>query len=106
MNQLVEIVAGVMMVEHGHLQRVDRQVRPQQPGGLPADDHPRVDVDDERHIDPARVGRDVGEVGDPQRVRGGCPELALDEISRALLTVVVTGGDRERLAPRHASLLT
>ncbi len=62
---------------------------PQRPAGLPADDHPRENVEDERHIHPPRVRLDVGEVGDPEAVGGRCSEAVLDEVCRALEALVV-----------------
>ena len=93
-----QVIAGALTVPHGHLQGVDGQVRAQRPGGLPADDHPGVDVDDEGHVDPAGVRLDVGQIGDPQPVRGRRPELSLDQISRSMLTVIGAGRDLEHLA--------
>ena len=48
--------------------------------GPPADDPPRIGVDDEGDIDEAGPGRDIGEIRDPQRIRPGRPELAVDMI--------------------------
>ena len=45
--------------------------------GAPAEDPPGVGVDDERDVDHAGPGRDVGEVGDPQPVRRRRVEPAL-----------------------------
>ena len=44
------------------------------------------------------MGLDVGQIGDPQPVRGRRPELSLDQIGRPVLTVIGVGGDHERLA--------
>jgi hypothetical protein len=66
--------------------------------GPPADDPPRVGVDDEGDIDEAGPGRDMGKIGQPQTVRRGSVELSVHMIQR-------TGGrlvaDRraQRLAP-------
>ena len=49
-------------------------------GGSPADDPAGEDVDDEGDVDGAGPGRDVGEVGDPQLVRGGRGEVTIDQI--------------------------
>ena len=87
-----QVGAGAAPVEHGHLERVDRQVGAQRARGLPADDHAGEHVDDERDVHPAGVGLDVGQVGDPQPVRGRRPELALDEIGGPVEAVVALGG--------------
>ena len=68
------------------------------PAGSPADDPPRVGVDDEGDIDEAGPSRDIGKIGQPQTVRRGSVELSVHMIQR-------TGGrlvaDRcpQRLAP-------
>ena len=66
---------------HGLLERVQDQRGPHRPGGAPAQDPPGVGVDDERDVDHARPGRDVGEVGDPEPVRGGRAELPPHQVS-------------------------
>jgi hypothetical protein len=45
--------------------------------------HAAIGVDDERHVDEARPGGDVGKVRDPQQVRARRPELAVDAVQRA-----------------------
>ena len=60
---------------------------------------PRVDVDDERHVHPAGVRLDVGQVRHPQPVRCRRLELARHEIGRPMQPVIGDGGDLERLAP-------
>jgi hypothetical protein len=65
------------------LERVGGEVGAQRGGAPPADDASGVDVHDERDVDPARPGRDVGQVGDPQPVRRRRPELPLHEVLRA-----------------------
>ena len=92
MDQAGQVEAGAAAVEHGHLERVDREIGAQRPGGLPADDHPGEHVDDERDVDPAGVGLDVGQIGDPQPVRGRRPELALNHIGGPLEPVIAFGG--------------
>ena len=42
-------------------------------------------VDDERDVDEAAPGRDIREVGDPELIRTGGHELAVDEVHGALL---------------------
>jgi hypothetical protein len=79
MDQPGEIVDAAAVV-HRHLERIDRQVRPQRAGGLPAHDHAGEHVDDERDVHPARVGLDVGEVRDPQDVGCRRTEVAVDQI--------------------------
>jgi hypothetical protein len=58
---------------------------------LPADDHAGEHIDDERDVHPARVGLDVGQIRDPQPVRCGRPELALDKIGGPDEPVVAFG---------------
>ena len=71
-----------------HLERVDGEVAAQRRRDLPADDGPAEHVGDERDVDPARVGLDVGEVRDPEAVGSAGRELAFDQVARAVLAVV------------------
>ena len=50
----------------------------------PAQDPPGVGVDDERDVHPPGPGRDVGDVGDPQAVRGRRGEPALHQVTGPL----------------------
>src|ERR1019366_6493537 len=50
-------------------------------GGLPAADEAAVGVKDERDVDEARPGAHVGEIGQPEAVRGRRCEVALDQVS-------------------------
>ena len=52
------------------------------PAGSPADDPPRVGVDDEGDIDEAGPGRDIRKVGQPQAVRRASVELPVHMIQR------------------------
>ncbi len=55
-------------VREGHVQRVGDQVGAQVVGDRPADDGPRVQVDDGGQVRPALPGLDVGDVAAPARV--------------------------------------
>jgi hypothetical protein len=66
--------------------------------GPPADDPPRVGVDDEGDIDEAGPGRDIGKIGQPQTVRRGSVELSVPMIQRTGGPLVV-----DRRAQRLAS---
>ena len=94
MDQFVEALAASGAGPDRLLQRVEGEVGAQRAGGLPADDHPRVDVGDERDVDEPRPGADVGQVGDPEPVRGAGDEAAIDEIPRP---VGLIAGDRREL---------
>jgi hypothetical protein len=61
-----------------------RSVRKER-GRLPADHIAREDVDDERYIDPAGMGLDVGQVGHPQAIRSRCAEVTVDQVLAASL---------------------
>ena len=100
MDQPVEVRCGA--VPDRHLERVERQVSTQRPRRLPADDAPGEHVDDERHVHPAAVGLDVGQVGDPEPVRPVSHEVSFDQVGRP---VASDGADRcsRRLAPQRAS---
>jgi hypothetical protein len=55
-----EALAGALALPEGHLEGVQGEVGTQVAGRLPADDEARVDVEDERHVDEAGPGTDVG----------------------------------------------
>ncbi len=68
-----------------HLEGVEGELGAEARDDPPADDRPAEGVDDERRVHEARPGPDVGQVGDPQAVRGRRREHPLDEVGRALL---------------------
>ena len=105
MNQPVRRTVGRGRSEPRSLapMRRGRGRRPR-PGGLPADDHPRVDVGDERDVDEPCPGADVGQVGDPKQVRGAGAEAAIDEIPRTFGLVSRYG--RELRFPAHDATQT
>src|SRR5690349_9828817 len=82
MDQLVEPLPACGASPDRLLQGVEGEVGAQRAGCLPADDHPRVDVGDEGDVDEPRPGADVGQVGNPEAVRGAGAEAAIDEIPR------------------------
>src|SRR5271155_3273773 len=90
--------AGGPSVMERLLESVQDEARMRCPAGSPADDPPRVGVDDEGDIDEAGPGRHMGKIGQPQTVWRGSVELSVHMIHR-------TGGrlvaDRcpQRLAP-------
>jgi hypothetical protein len=63
-------------------ERIEHEVRAQRGRDTPAHDPLGKDVDDEGHIDETAPRRDVREVRDPELIRTGRPELAVDEIRR------------------------
>jgi len=84
---------------HRHRDGVDDQVGLAVAGHRPADDQPAENVCDTGQVEPALDGGHVGDVGDPQLVRAGRGELAVDQV-RGRLGLGVLLGDRERpLAP-------
>jgi hypothetical protein len=50
-------------------QSVEHEARMRRSRHAPADDSPRVGIDDEGDVHEARPGHHVGEVGEPQRIR-------------------------------------
>ena len=87
LNALIAVVrepgdglACVIAGPDAHLERVQREVRPQRLRQLPADHAAGEHVDDERGIHPAGEGAAVGDVRDPQLVRSGRGELPLHQI--------------------------
>ena len=94
MHQARQVGPLTFPLPDGHLKGVQGQVGVQARGGLPADDPARVHVGHESHIDPPGEGAYIGggtsrlrgNVGDPQPTRGKGLEVALDQVSRALLS--------------------
>jgi hypothetical protein len=64
------------------LQRVEHEARMGGAGNPPADDASGVGVDHEGDVDEAGPGGDVGEVGDPERVRPRRLELPVHPVER------------------------
>ena len=83
------------------LQRVEDEARLRRARDAPADDAAGVDVDDEGHVDEARPGGDIGEVGDPEHVRRRRLELAVHPIERTRRRLVAERGSM-RLAANDA----
>ena len=75
------------------LQRIQHEVRAHGGRHPPAHNASRKHVDDERDVDEAAPGRDVREVGDPELIRTGGHELAVDEVHRATALTGVGRGD-------------
>ena len=67
-----------------HPGRVDHELCSQMRCGLPADDHPAVAIEDEREVDEAVPGAQVGDVGNPFLVRAGRSEVTLQQVTRLL----------------------
>jgi hypothetical protein len=63
-----------------HLERVDDQARAHAGGHRPADDQSRVRVLDGGEVQPSLARAQVGDVCDPQHVRCGRLEVALDQV--------------------------
>lgn len=83
------------------LQGVEDEGGMGRPADAPAHDVAGVDVDYEGHIDEARPGRDVGEVGDPEPVGRGRLELSVHLIQRTRRRLVAERR-AHRLAADHA----
>ena len=79
-----------------HPERVEHQLLAHVTGELPADDHPREHVNDERQVARALPAAQVREVGDPQLVRAESLELAVDQIRR-LVRLGIGVGSAPRL---------
>ena len=78
------------------LERVEDKCGDQGGRDAPPDDPPGEDVDDERHVDEAAPGRDVGKVGDPELIGSGGDKPAIDEIGRPVGRGVRAGGHDPR----------
>src|SRR5207248_5625764 len=55
-------------------------------------DATREDIDDEGHVDPARMGLHRGQVGDPQAVRCRGAELPFDQVRWATTRLIANRG--------------
>ena len=105
-----EPAAGRSPLVQPLLERVQHEAGVGRTAHPPADDAPgeRVDVrrtsrfDDEGHVDEARPGTHVGEIGDSKHVRGWHTELAVDAVERARRRLVAHRGPH-RLAADDAS---
>ena len=73
-------VGAVLAGSQRHSERVEDQVGTHVAGELPADDHPAVDVEDEREEQQALPAPQIREIADPQPVRRLGGEVTLDEI--------------------------
>ena len=74
------------------LQRIEHEVGLHGAADSPADDAPRVDINDEGHVYEALPGRDVGEVRHPQLVGSISLELAVHTVQRACRLGIRHGG--------------
>jgi hypothetical protein len=92
MDQAADLVTVPRALPQPLLQGVGGQIGAQGGRAAPADDATGVDVHDERDVDPARPGRHVRQVGDPQPVRCRRSELPLHEVVGA--GVDLPSGDR------------
>ncbi len=85
----------------GLLQRIEHEARMCRARRAPADDAPRIGIDDEGDVDEAGPGRHIGEVRHPQRIRARCLELAIDVVLRTRGRLVADRGS-DRLAADDA----
>ena len=86
----------------GLLQRIQHEARVRCPAHAPAHDAPGIGIDDERDVDEAPPGGDVGEGRQPQRVRPWRVELPVDPVERAGHSRAADGG--ANLATAHDAL--
>src|ERR1700726_1928283 len=66
----------------------------------PADDLAAVEVHDRGQIEPSLIGLDVGDVGEPDPVRRGGDEVALEQVRGDREVVAAIGGAHPSW-PRH-----
>ena len=103
MDQPVEVGAQAAPVEHGHLQGIQREIASQRSAGLPADHEAGEHVDDERHVHPTCVGLDIGQIREPQPVRGLGGEVPLDQIRRPIRAVIGDRGAHPAATPAYSA---
>jgi len=75
-----------------HLQRIEHQLGSEVAGHAPADHPPAPGVDDDRQVQEPLPGRQVGDVGAPQRIRLADAEVPLDQIVTELGLLVTSRG--------------
>jgi hypothetical protein len=83
-----------LALRHGHVERVEDDVRRERRRHRPADNATAPCVEDDREVQEAGPRRHVRDVGDPEAIRSGDVEVAIDEISR----VLADGATHGRLA--------
>ena len=81
MCQPGDVLSGALPGPQPHVEGVEREVGAQAGGHLPSHHHPGEHVEDERGVDPARMGADIGQVGHPELVGRGGDEAPLDQVS-------------------------
>jgi hypothetical protein len=79
MRHELDVSAGLAGAER-HPHRVEHEISAHVGGELPANDHAGEHVDQEREVQAALPGAQVGEVADPQAVGRGRGEVPIDEI--------------------------
>jgi hypothetical protein len=68
----------------GHFQRIKSELGPERIRHLPANDHPREQIEDESGVDKTSGCLDIGNVSDPPAVRRRRSEVALQQVRRQL----------------------
>jgi hypothetical protein len=76
----------------GHDERVDARPGPQMVGHRPADDLARGQVLDRGRVQPALVGRRVGDVGEPDRIGPLGGEAPVEQVRGDREVVPAVGG--------------
>jgi hypothetical protein len=82
-----------------HVEGVEHQPRGQRCRHRPADDPSAVGIEHDREIEKARPGRNVGDVGYPQSIRGFHREIAVHQVGCLAATF---DGRGHKLASAHA----
>jgi hypothetical protein len=84
MYQLGQVGTVALPTPDAHVERIQRQIGVQILCQLPADDPAGEHVEHERRVHPPRIGSHIRDVGNPQTVRGGRGELAVDQVGPAV----------------------
>jgi hypothetical protein len=87
-----EIVVDRAAVMQRLLERVEDEAGLGTARDPPADDPSRESVDHEGHVNEAGPGRDIAEVGDPERIRPADLEVSVDPIERTGCGLVAVRG--------------
>jgi len=82
MNQPGHVLSHSPTCPQPHAQGIERELGMHRCPDLPADDHPRKRIENERSVGPPRMRSDVGQVRHPQHIGCAGNELSPDSVDR------------------------
>ena len=90
---------------YGHVQRPDRQVALHPIADGPADDAPRMQIEDDSQIQPAFPGPGIADVTGPFLVSAISSEVPVQQVRRDIETVIAVGRGLELLVSLHLNAI-